>query len=312
MAVEVSMVIPLLDERDNLKPLFERLTETLNSLGRTYEILFVDDGSSDGSFEVLRDLHQMDPAHVRVIRFRGNFGKSAALAAGFKEARGAIIFTMDADLQDDPTEMPALLQKLEEGYDLVSGWKKERHDPFSKRLASKIFNWFTQKLTGLPLHDFNCGFKCYRREVIETIQVYGEMHRYLPVLASEQRFQVTEISVRHHPRRFGRSKYGLERITRGAADLITILFLTRYFRRPAHLFGVSGFVFSGAGMLILLYMVGLWLAGVRPIGTRPLLTLGVLLTIMGIQFISIGLLGEMMVRLSADHRPDYSVRERLE
>ncbi|HPM76275.1 MAG TPA: glycosyltransferase family 2 protein [bacterium] len=312
MKTELSIVIPLFNEQDNLPPLHERLTAALGALGRTYELLFVDDGSIDQSFAVLQELHQKDPAHVRVLQFRGNFGKSAALAAGFKESRGEIVFTMDADLQDDPAEIPAFLEKLDEGYDLVSGWKKVRHDPLGKTLPSKVFNWFTRVFTGVDLHDFNCGFKCYRREVIDSIQVYGEMHRYLPALAAEMRFRVGELPVRHHPRTHGKSKYGLERFTRGAADLITILFLTRYLRRPAHLFGAAGFGFSGFGFLILLYMTGLWCAGVRPIGNRPLLTLGVLLTIVGIQFISIGLLGEMMVRSTAGQRPDYSIKNRLQ
>ncbi len=312
MKTELSIVIPLFNEQDSLPPLYAQLTAALGALGRTYELLFVDDGSTDKSFAVLQELHQKDPAHVRVLQFRGNFGKSAALAAGFKESSGEIVFTMDADLQDDPAEIPAFLQKLNEGYDLVSGWKKVRHDPLGKTLPSKVFNWFTRVFTGVDLHDFNCGFKCYRREVIDSIQVYGEMHRYLPALAAEMRFRVGELPVQHHPRTHGKSKYGLERFTRGAADLITILFLTRYLRRPAHLFGAAGFGFSGFGFLILLYMTGLWLAGVRPIGNRPLLTLGVLLTIVGIQFISIGLLGEMMVRSTAGQRPDYSIKNRLQ
>ncbi|HPQ69708.1 MAG TPA: glycosyltransferase family 2 protein [bacterium] len=312
MKTELSIVIPLFNEQDSLPPLYAQLTAALGALGRTYELLFIDDGSTDNSFAVLQELHQKDPTHVRVLQFRGNFGKSAALAAGFKETRGEIVFTMDADLQDDPAEIPAFLQKLDEGYDLVSGWKKVRHDPLGKTLPSKVFNWFTRVFTGVNLHDFNCGFKCYRREVIDSIQVYGEMHRYLPALAAEMRFRVGELPVRHHPRTHGKSKYGLERFTRGAADLITILFLTRYLRRPAHLFGAAGFGFSGFGFLILLYMTGLWFAGVRPIGNRPLLTLGVLLTIVGIQFISIGLLGEMMVRSTAGQRPDYSIKNRLQ
>lgn len=311
MAVEYTVVIPLYNEESNLRPLYEKLTKVLHGIGAPYELLFIDDGSTDGSFATLNEIYQNDQENVRVIRFRGNFGKSAGLAAGFAEAKGQIVFTMDADLQDDPEEIPKFIAKMDEGYDLVSGWKKVRHDPLGKRLPSKIFNWFTRKFTGVPLHDFNCGFKCYRREVIETVQVYGEMHRYLPALAAEQRFRIGEIPVLHHPRIAGKSKYGLERFTRGAADLITILFLTRYFRRPAHLFGVTGFAFSGVGFLILIYMVSLWLAGFRPIGNRPLLTFGVLLSILGIQFISIGLLGEMIVRLNAGRRPDYSVREKL-
>lgn len=312
MSLELSIILPLLNETENLRPLHERLTATLGALGRSYELLFIDDGSTDDSFAVLEQLHAADPEHVRVIRFRGNFGKSAALAAGFSEVRGEIVFTMDADLQDDPAEIPAFLAKLDEGYDLVSGWKKVRHDPLGKTLPSKVFNWFTRRATGVDLHDFNCGFKCYRREVIEAIDVYGEMHRFVPVLAAEYRFRVGELAVQHHPRTAGASKYGLERFTRGAADLLTVLFLTRYFRRPAHLFGATGFAFSGAGALMLLYLIALWFAGVRPIGNRPLLTFGVLSLIIGVQFVSLGLLGEMFTRVSARSRPDYSIRQRLE
>ncbi|MDP8224587.1 MAG: glycosyltransferase family 2 protein [Candidatus Lernaella stagnicola] len=312
MAVEITILVPLFDEQENLRPLHERLSAVLADVGRPYEILFIDDGSRDDSFSVLEQLHGEDREHVRVVRFRGNFGKSAALSAGFTEARGQIVFTMDADLQDDPEEIPAFLAKLDEGYDLVSGWKKVRHDPLGKTLPSKVFNWFTRVATGVPLHDFNCGFKCYRREVIEAIDVYGEMHRFLPALAAEYRFRVGEIPVKHHARHAGKSKYGIERFTRGAADLLTVLFLTRYFRRPAHLFGAAGFTFSGIGAAILLYLTALWFMGMRPIGNRPLLMFGVLFVIMGIQFISLGLLGEMFTRISAGSRPGYSIRQRLE
>ncbi len=312
MPPEITIIVPLFDEEENLQPLHERLTKALRKIGQPYELLFIDDGSRDGSFAVLEKLHEADAEHVRVLRFRGNFGKSAALSAGFSEARGNIVFTMDADLQDDPEEIPAFLDKMNEGYDLVSGWKKIRHDPLAKTLPSKIFNWFTRKATGVELHDFNCGFKCYRREVIESLDVYGEMHRYLPALAAEHRFRVGEIPVKHHPRQAGKSKYGLERFTRGAADLLTVLFLTRYFRRPAHLFGGAGFTFSGIGALILTYLSALWLLGYRPIGNRPLLVFGVLFVIVGVQFISLGLLGEMFARMSAGSRSDYSIRQRLE
>jgi glycosyltransferase involved in cell wall biosynthesis len=307
---EVSIVIPVYNEAESLQPLYQGLVSVLDALGRPYELLFIDDGSTDGSFDLLAELHAQDP-RLQVIQFRRNFGKAAALTAGFAEARGAVIVTMDADLQDDPQEMPALLNKLAEGFDLVSGWKHPRRDPPTKTLPSKLFNWATSRLSGIWLHDFNCGFKAYRREVVQEIRFYGDLYRYIPVLAHWRGFRVTEVAVRHHPRRFGRSKFGASRFLRGFFDLITILFLTQYIRRPLHLFGWVGLLSLGVGTVINLYLTVLWFLGDRPIGDRPLLTLGVLLMIMGVQFVSFGLLAEMLASVSGRGVEDYSIRTRL-
>jgi glycosyltransferase involved in cell wall biosynthesis len=309
-APEISVVIPVYNEAESLQPLYQDLVSVLGTLGRPYELLFIEDGSTDGSFDTLAELHTQD-CHVQVIQFRRNFGKAAALTVGFAEARGAIVITMDADLQDDPQEIPSLLNKLAEGFDLVSGWKYPRRDPLTKTLPSKLFNWATSRLSGVRLHDFNCGFKAYRREVVKEIRFYGDLYRYIPVLAHWQGFRVTEVPVRHHPRQFGQSKYGISRFLRGFFDLITILYLTQYIHRPLHLFGGVGLLSLGTGTMINLYLTVLWFLGERPIGNRPLLTLGVLLMIIGVQFIFFGLLAEMLTSVSNKGVEDYSIRRRL-
>ncbi|RKY58048.1 MAG: glycosyltransferase, partial [Candidatus Latescibacterota bacterium] len=239
---DISVVVPLFNERESLQELYERLRKVLDDMGRNWEVVFVDDGSTDGSFHELEVLHRKDP-RVRAFRFRRNCGKAAALDLGFREARGDIVVTMDADLQDLPEEVPKLVKKLEEGYDLISGWKRRRRDPLSKRLPSKVFNWITSRLMGVPLHDINCGLKAYRSEVVQDLRVYGHLHRFLPVLASRQGYRVGEVEVMHHPRRYGRSKYGLGRFVHGLLDLMTVLMLTRYLTRPLHLFGGVGLAF---------------------------------------------------------------------
>lgn len=288
----ISVVIPLYNEQESLEPLHGELTEVLNQLGNPYELIFVNDGSNDGSSAVLERICESD-SHVSVLHFRRNFGKSAALAAGFEESRGAIIFTLDADLQDDPHEIPKFLAKLREGYDLVSGWKYHRHDPVGKTLPSKLFNKTVSATTGLKLHDFNCGFKAYRREVLKHVKLYGELHRFIPALAHGNGFKVAEIVVNHRPRKFGKSKYGIARFTRGMLDLLTVLFITRYTKKPLHLFGAIGLMLLLGGTAVNAYLAVIWLMG-HPIGHRPLLSLGVLLMILGFQFIATGLLGEMI------------------
>jgi glycosyltransferase involved in cell wall biosynthesis len=310
--VEVSVVIPVLDEIESLPTLYRELSEVLETLGRPYELVFVDDGSRDGSFQTLEKLHRSDD-RVRVIQLRRNFGKAAALAVGFRASRGDVIVTLDADLQDSPSELPRLLQRLEDGYDLVSGWKQDRQDPLSKTLPSRLFNRVTAWLTGLPLRDFNSGFKAYRREVVEELRLYGELHRFIPALAAWRGFRVDEVPVHHRPRRFGRSKYGSARFWRGSLDLLTVLFLTRYTRRPLHLFGGLGLLAWAGGGVVNLYLVGLWLAGVRPIGNRPLLAFGILSMVVGLQFFCLGLLSELVLSYqTARGADDTSVRCQLD
>ncbi len=309
--MEISIVIPVLNERENLVTLYQKLTTTLDSMNvEEYEIVFVDDGSQDGTFEVLETLYAQDN-RIKVIQFRRNFGKSAALSAGFAAAQGEVVFTLDGDLQDDPTEIPRFLAKMREGYNLVSGWKYPRYDPLSKTLPSKVFNFVVRLTTGVKLHDFNCGFKAYGREVIQELRLYGELHRYTPILAYQKGFRVAEIKVAHHPRKFGRSKYGFQRFARGFFDLLTVLFLGAYTWRPLHLFGWAGLGTFGLGLLVNFYLTLLWFRDQGPIGNRPLLMLGVLLMIVGLQFFSMGLLAEMITHGQAQDIANYSVHRRL-
>lgn len=305
---EISVVIPVLNEEESLPVLIDELEQVLQSIEKPYEIVFVDDGSRDRTPEVLRDAFERDP-NVQVIQFRRNFGKSAALAAGFDAAAGEIVITMDGDLQDVPAEIPKLLERLDEDTDLVSGWKYPRHDPLTKRLPSGLFNAVVRLMTGITIHDFNCGFKVYRREVTREIPLYGELHRYIPVLAHNKGFRVAEAKVRHRPRQFGTSKFGGTRFARGFFDLATVLFLTQYNLRPLHFFGWFGIGTFALGFLINAYLAILWFFG-QPIGTRPLLTLGVLLMIIGGQFFVFGLLAEMIAHTS-DSTDGYSVRRHL-
>lgn len=309
--IEVSVVVPVLDEVESLGVLHRELTDVLERLGRPYEIILVDDGSRDGSFDLIEKLHRADD-RVRGVQLRRNFGKAAALAVGFRAARGDLVVTLDADLQDDPAELPKLLSRLEDGFDLVSGWKARRQDPRSKTWPSRLFNWVTGRLTGLPLRDFNSGLKIYRRAVVEEVRLYGELHRFIPALAAWRGFRVTEVPVHHRPRRFGRSKFGSARLWRGFLDLFTVLFLTRYTRRPLHLFGGLGLVAWTVGFAANLYLTGLWLVGAQPIGTRPLLAFGVLSMLVGVQFFAVGLLSELVLSYQARSADEVSIRARLE
>lgn len=289
----LSVIIPLLNEAEGLPELYRELKEALRPWADSHELILVDDGSTDGSFAALEKLHAEDP-RVVVLRFRRNQGKTSALMAGFRRAKGEILITIDADLQDDPQEIPRFLDKLEEGFDLVSGWKIKRQDPLIRRALSRIFNGVTALLTGITLHDFNCGFKCYRRAVIREIRLQGELHRFIPALASWRGFRIAEIEVAHRPRKYGQSKYGSERIPRGFFDLLTVLMLTRYQMRPLHLFGKLGLLLGLTGCAALAYLVAGWFFG-RWIGDRPLLSLSILAMIIGVQFIFFGLLAEMIV-----------------
>ena len=311
--MKVSVVIPAYNEEENLPVLYERLKAVLDKLEGDYEILFVDDGSTDGSFEVLRDLARRDE-RVRVIRFRRNYGQTAAMYAGFEHATGDVIVTMDADLQNDPEDIPRLLRKLEEGYDIVSGWRKDRKDPFlSRRLPSKIANWIISKVTGVELHDYGCTLKAYRSEIAKRYRLYGDMHRFLPALARRFGARVTEIPVKHHPRLYGRSKYGIGRTVRVILDIFLVKFLNEYITKPLYVFGGIGFLLLTAGILIELYLTLLKIFTGADIGGRPLLILGVLLILAGIQLLSTGIIAELIVRTYYESRGEkpYVIEEKL-
>jgi glycosyltransferase involved in cell wall biosynthesis len=288
---EVSIVVPSLNEGPSLAELARRTEEVLGG-SVAYELIFVDDGSTDDTWQQITKLHDEHPS-VRGLSLRRNFGKAMALKAGFKLARAPVLIMMDADLQDDPSDLPKFISKISEGYDVVVGWKVKRHDPLNRRILSKIFNGTVSRLTKVRLHDMNCGFKAYRREVIETVPIYGDLFRFIPALAFSHGFRIAEIPVKHRSRQYGKSRYGLERVLRGLFDLLSVLFLIRYARSPMHLFGLVGLVLGTGGLIINAYLSVLWFSG-HGIGHRPLLMLGVMMTIMGVQFASFGLLGEFL------------------
>ena len=304
----ISFIVPVLNEQESLVALYEAVSQSVALLPYEHEIFFIDDGSGDESIHILQDLYHQDRQHVRVIQFRRNFGKTAAMTAGFARARGEIIVTLDADLQDDPAELPKLLAKLEEGYDLVGAWRASRQDPISKRWPSKFANLAISALTGIKLHDLNCGFKVYRREVVQDLKLYGELHRFVPVLAHWQGYRIAEVPVTHHRRRFGHSKFGACRFMRSYLDFLSVLFLTRYLRRPMQLFGLAGSLVAAVGAVIMLYLAGLWLFG-GGIGWRPLLFFGTTALMVGIQLISVGLLGEMLRNVTFRAEEEYSIRQ---
>ena len=299
----LSLVIPVYNEADSLVPLVAEIDEALAACGTPYEIVFVDDGSTDGSFAAMQEMAAARD-DVCVVKLRRNFGKAAALSHGFAAARGDLIVTMDGDRQDDPAEIPNLVAPLTDGYDLVSGWKQRRQDPLNKTLPSRFFNWTVRRASGIPLHDFNCGLKSYRHEVVDTISIYGELHRYIPVVAAQAGFRVTEVKVSHRRRTAGRSKYGWQRYMRGYLDLLTVMFLGRYQHRPQHLFGGIGTLLIVIGVLVELYLTVDKLVFGDPIGQRPLLLLGALLIIVGVQLLSLGLIGELIANSRARRGPD--------
>jgi glycosyltransferase involved in cell wall biosynthesis len=300
-APDISIVVPVYDERDALPELIDEIDATLAPLGRRSELIFVDDGSTDGSGAYLHG-RAAERDDLIVVDLGRNAGKSAALAAGFERSRGGVVITLDGDGQDDPAEIPGLLAKLDEGYDLVSGWKQRRQDPVRRRLASRVFNRVTAMISGVELHDFNNGLKAYRGDRVRTLQVYGEMHRFIPVLGVQQGWSVTEVPVNHRPRVHGRTKFGLERYARGMLDLLAVVFMGRYGNRPLHLFGGIGLCFFLAGLAIGIYLVIEKLAG-EAIGDRPLLLLGVLLIVVGIQLFTFGLLAQMVVAMRNERPP---------
>ena len=302
----VSIIIPAYNEEGSLPELYCRIMLLIHEMKKNgtisqYELIFVNDGSTDTTEKVMFDLHEKDN-NVRVISLRRNFGKATALNTGLRHVKGDIIFTIDADLQDDPKELPRFIEKLEEGYDLTVGWKMNRLDPAEKRLPSKLFNMVTSVFSGVNLHDHDCGFKAFRREVADSLDLYGELHRYIPVLAHRQGFRITEIPIEHHKREFGHSKYGVERYLRGLFDFMTTAFLIRFSDRPMYFFGKIGLACLVSGVFICAYLSVLWFMG-NTIGGRPLLMLGVLLILLGIQFISTGFIGNLLVDIT--HRNHY-------
>lgn len=304
---KVTLVIPLFNEEESIIPLSHEIRKAMSRLNTNYEVILVDDGSTDTSLQKLKEITRTDN-RFRYLSFRKNYGKSAALHVGFKAAVGDVVVTMDADLQDDPQEILNLLKKLQEGYDLCSGWKKKRQDPFIKKISSKFFNFVTRIMSGIKIHDFNCGLKAYRKEVVEIVKVYGELHRYIPVLAKWQGFSITEIPVMHHPRRYGKTKFGITRFFKGFIDLVTVVFVTRYIKRPMHFFGFLGALSFLAGFIVLGYLTVLWLQGV-PLSNRPMLFFGMLLIIVGIQLFAVGLLGEVIAHNAMDER-EYVIKDK--
>ncbi|MFN8222737.1 MAG: glycosyltransferase family 2 protein [Gaiellales bacterium] len=293
----ISVVVPVRDEEPSVEPLYRELAQALDPIAQ-WEVVYVDDGSLDGTFSELTALHAAH-MNVRVVRLRKHLGKAAALDAGLAEAAGDIVVTIDGDLQDDPAEIPRLLAKLDEGYDLVSGWKASRQDPLSRRLPSRVFNRVVGAVSGTRLHDMNCGLKAFTAEVADELAIYGELHRFIPLLAADRGFRIAEIPVHHRPRAHGRSRYGLERYLRGLLDLLTVVFLSRYRHRPLHLFGGLGLTLATVGFVVLSYLTVLKLTG-HAIGGRPLLVLGVLLMVVGVQLLSLGLISELVTSHNAD------------
>ncbi|MCU0514257.1 MAG: glycosyltransferase family 2 protein [Anaerolineae bacterium] len=309
----VSVVIPLYNEEESIPDLYAELSAALEALQQPYEVIIVDDGSRDASFERLKAIHTRDP-RWQIIRFRRNFGQTAGIMAGFAAAAGAVVVTIDADLQNDPRDIAGLLAKMQEGYDVVSGWRVQRQEPFfTRRLPSISANWLISRTTGVRLHDYGCTLKAYQREVAKNVRLYGDLHRFIPALASQMGVQVAEIPVNDRPRKYGRSKYGISRTFKVFLDLIGVIFVLSYFNRPLRVFGGAGLFTGGLGGLILLYLSYERLIAGRNIGERPLLLLGVLLVVLGVQMISTGLIADMLMRTyyEAQGRPTYFVREHL-
>jgi dolichol-phosphate mannosyltransferase len=312
----LSIVIPVCDEAESLETLWHELDAVARDAGLDLEVLLVDDGSTDGSWDVIRRLAAADP-RVGGVRLRRNFGKAAALAAGFAAVRGERVMTLDADLQDDPREIPRFLAALDEGFDVISGWKRVRHDPWHKVIPSRIFNWMVSRITGVRLHDHNCGMKCYRREVLTEVRLYGELHRFIPVLAHARGFRVGELVIQHRPRRHGRSKYGPARFIKGFLDLLTVKFLTGYGHRPQHLLGTLGLVSVALGGLGLAYLAGYWIwarlhpeQGLLPLHQRPAVMYSLAALLFGGQMLSMGLLAELLTAYQGREQLPYSVAER--
>ncbi len=308
---DVSIVVPVFDEEESLPELARQIAAACEGEGYSFDVWLVDDGSRDDSWQVIEAIHEADPRFAGV-RLRRNYGKSAALSIGFEQATGRYVVTMDADLQDDPSEVPHLLADLDSGFDLVSGWKKQRRDPLNKRVPSRFFNYVTRKISGIPLHDFNCGLKAYRKGVVKNVHVYGELHRYIPLLAKWEGYdRITERVIRHRPRQYGRTKFGFDRYIKGFLDLISVLFLTRFAARPMHFFGTFGTLAFIAGFLISLWISVDKIAFGNPIGDRPLLLLGALMIVVGVQMFTTGLVGEMIIKREMEETSSYQVTQTL-
>ena len=313
--MKLSVIVPVLNESESLVELSREIITNCEKHGVAFEVIFIDDGSTDSSWSVISECSALD-SRISGIRFRRNFGKAAALTAGMRAADGDLVMMMDADLQDDPVEIPNFLAKLDSGFDVVNGWKQRRLDPWHKVYPSKVFNWMIGKLTGLWLHDHNCGFKLFRREVTHEIRIYGELHRFIPVLAAARGFKVAELGVHHRERQFGYSKYGVKRFLRGFLDLLTVKFLTGYGQRPQHLLGGTGFCLFGLGSLGLTYLAAIWLltnlGGMNfdPIGPRPLLAYSIASMLLGAQAVSLGFIAELLIAYTGRDVETYSVKER--
>ena len=313
MPPDLTVVIPIYNESPNLRQLHAELTATLEAWGRPYEIVTVDDGSTDDSYAILTALHAADP-RLKVVRFRRNFGQTAAFAAGFAQAQGAVIVTADGDLQNDPKDIPALVAELERGADIVCGWRKDRKDTFlTRRVPSILANFLISKATGVSLHDYGCSLKAFRAEVVKPLRLYGEMHRFIPAIASEIGVRITEREVNHRARVHGASKYGLSRTVRVVLDLLTVKYLLSYSKRPLQIFGLLGLLFGGLGGVILVYLLGVKYIGHQGIGDRPLLLLAILLVFTGVQLVTLGLLAEMQARTyhESQNKPTYVIRDVL-
>lgn len=311
--MKISVILPVLNEEENLIDMNAEIIEVVENLDTEYEVIYIDDGSTDSSFEILHKLHQQNPK-IKVIQFRRNFGQTAGLAAGFENASGDVIITMDSDRQNDPNDIPMLLDKINEGYDLVSGWRYDRQDAWlSRKLPSKLANGLISKITGVKLHDYGCSLKAFRKEVVENLRLYGEMHRFIPAIASWMGVRLAEVKVNHRARVAGTSKYGISRTFRVILDLVTVKFLLQYSARPIHFFGGIGMASGAAGFLIAFVMLIQKLFFQVALGDRPLLLLAVLLIFIGIQFVTFGLLGELMTRTyhEAQNKPVYVVRQSL-
>ncbi len=314
----LSIIVPVMNEEESLNELQRQIQAACSEAGIPYELIFIDDGSTDQSWSIIQELASLH-AEVTGIRFRRNFGKAAALTAGMRAAEGEWLLMMDADLQDDPAEIPRFLEKQAEGFDVINGWKQRRLDPWHKVYPSRVFNWMIGRMTGLKLHDHNCGLKLFHRDVASEIRIYGELHRFIPVLAHSRGFRVTELPVNHRPREHGQSKYGFSRFLRGFLDTLTVCFLTGYGHRPQHMLGAIGMCFFGLGLLGFAYLSLLWMLmnllhvlPAEPIGTRPLLAYSLAVTILGAQALSLGLIAELIIAYTGRDRDTYSVSERTE